>query len=387
MIAAGQHNVSDSRPLRGGFTLAELVLSMGIMAILMGGMASAILVATHALPDDQGSSEAGAEAVEIVDQIAGELLYATAITEEAENAVTFTVADRNHGAAGPETIRYEWSGTPGDPLTREYNGATAVKICEEVQLFSLRFFRQVTQLQGPPSVLLVVDDAVGPCDAEIARQTTIEGWGFPVQLISAWASQAEFDAAAAVCDVAYICATVQAADLNTKLRDKSIGVVNEVGGLYDDLGFFSSDSTAWLTDIEILDDTHEITWGLGTGTLTLFPAAEPQLTTSGTVAAGVEVLAEVQVWKSPILAVIKVDGALYGGGQAAGRRVKLPWGRADVDFDSLNSDGRELMRRAIVWAAAPVIYSGVRIELQPTADSARLRTQTSILNLPKANGS
>ena len=107
------------------YTLAELIVSVAIMAVLVGGMASAILIAGHALPDDENPSEKLVKATNIVDRIAGELLYATSIAEVTANAVTFTVADRNHGDPGPETIRYDWSGTAGDPLSRQYNERAA----------------------------------------------------------------------------------------------------------------------------------------------------------------------------------------------------------------------------------------------------------------------
>ncbi len=121
------------------FTLAEAVLSMAIMTILVGGTTSAIFIATQALP--QGGSYTGgvARGSEVLEQIASELFYATSVTLASSNGVTFIVADRGHGAAGPETIRYAWSGTPGDPLTRQYNGGTPVEILDGVRGFVLDY--------------------------------------------------------------------------------------------------------------------------------------------------------------------------------------------------------------------------------------------------------
>ena len=87
----------------------------------------------------------------------------------------------------------------------------------------------------------------------------------------------------------------------------------------------------------------------------------------------------------PALLAIEVDGQLDGGGTAMGRRVKLPWGGTDFDFNALNSDGLELMRRSIVWAAAPVRVAAVRITLQLGSDpSGRVETEVQLLNLPEA---
>ena len=43
--------------------------------------------------------------------------------------------------------------------------------------------------------------------------------------------------------------------------------------------------------------------------------------------------------------------ALAGGGTAAGRRVQLPWGGGEFNFNSVINNGRYLMKRSIEWAA------------------------------------
>ena len=50
----------------------------------------------------------------------------------------FTVADRN-GDLSDETIRWEWSGTPADPLTRKVNGGAAVNMLDDVYDFTLAY--------------------------------------------------------------------------------------------------------------------------------------------------------------------------------------------------------------------------------------------------------
>ena len=48
----GRQAVQAAGP-EAGFTLLELTLSASVMAILIGVMASAVLLVSHALPDEQ----------------------------------------------------------------------------------------------------------------------------------------------------------------------------------------------------------------------------------------------------------------------------------------------------------------------------------------------
>ena len=128
-------------------------MSLAVTTILLGGLTSAMLLATQALPDDRRPAEATIAASETADRIVAELAYALSFSERSANAVAFTVADRN-GDGDPESIRYAWSGTPGDPLTYEYNGSAAVNLLENVREFSLAYDVEVVTEQnaGPASV-------------------------------------------------------------------------------------------------------------------------------------------------------------------------------------------------------------------------------------------
>lgn len=123
---------------RRGFTLVEVVLSLAIMSILMTGLASAILIASHALPDDDSPTRAVVTSAEFVNLIAEELQSALWIRERTATSVEFAVPDRD-GDGTAERIRYAWSGTVGDALTRQYNGGTVVDVIESVQGFDLGY--------------------------------------------------------------------------------------------------------------------------------------------------------------------------------------------------------------------------------------------------------
>jgi prepilin-type N-terminal cleavage/methylation domain-containing protein len=130
--------VSAKRHSTHGFTLVEIVVSLSVMSILMLAMGSALLVATKALPDAERTTTKLNQASQIAEQITTELQEARHITERNGQAVTFTVADRD-GDGSPERIRYAWSGTAGDPLTRQYNFGTAVTVLADMSQFSLTY--------------------------------------------------------------------------------------------------------------------------------------------------------------------------------------------------------------------------------------------------------
>ncbi|UCE60100.1 MAG: prepilin-type N-terminal cleavage/methylation domain-containing protein [Phycisphaerales bacterium] len=121
-----------------GFTLVELLVSASVTVVLVGGIASAMLLAGQALPDGQSPSEVVVQAFDIAEGTAGELYSAESFTVRTATAVEFSVADRDNDLS-PEVIRYEWSGTAGDPLTRQYNGATAVEVLPNVHEFNLNY--------------------------------------------------------------------------------------------------------------------------------------------------------------------------------------------------------------------------------------------------------
>ncbi len=127
---------------RRGYTLVELVVSMAVATVLMGGLASAIVLASHAMPNKENPAKATLDAHYAAEQIAGELFCAQSFSERTTTSVEFTVADRD-GDSFSETIRYAWPGTPGDPLTRQYNSGTTVEFVPEAYEFTLAYnYRQ-----------------------------------------------------------------------------------------------------------------------------------------------------------------------------------------------------------------------------------------------------
>jgi prepilin-type N-terminal cleavage/methylation domain-containing protein len=134
--------------LRSGYTLVEMLVSVGILAVLMLAMHSVILIAAKAVPSPSSPPAAANLAGRAMDQIAADLMYATSFTQISANQVEFVVPDRNNDGA-TETIRYSWSGTTGGPLVRSYNGGSTT-LLEHAQNFQLAYDKRA--VAAPPTM-------------------------------------------------------------------------------------------------------------------------------------------------------------------------------------------------------------------------------------------
>ncbi len=109
----------------------EMLVASAVGALLVGGMASSIHIASRGLDIADGSSGGKTRTARVLDQIVRDLRHAQRFSEQTSTAVTFTVPDRN-GDGMVETIRYAWNGVPGDPLTYEFNGMGSVHLAQNV---------------------------------------------------------------------------------------------------------------------------------------------------------------------------------------------------------------------------------------------------------------
>lgn len=125
------------RTRNAGFTLIELVASLGAMSVILVALGSTILIAARIAPQPSDAPQVAARTSRALDQFLTELSQASRITELNPAAITLEVPDRT-GDAAPETIRYAWQGT-GRPLTRSINAATPVTILDPVDAFALRW--------------------------------------------------------------------------------------------------------------------------------------------------------------------------------------------------------------------------------------------------------
>jgi prepilin-type N-terminal cleavage/methylation domain-containing protein len=138
---------------RPGFSLAELLVSLVIIAILMTAMGSVMVLTGHAV--GLSAAHAGEARVDdVVATIAAEQRLASRILERTSRSITFLV-DRDHDGVS-ETVSYSWSGVPGDPLIRSSNGGPAVILIPRVNRFNLSYV-----LKSTAAVVAVPDVEIG----------------------------------------------------------------------------------------------------------------------------------------------------------------------------------------------------------------------------------
>jgi len=203
-------------------------------------------------------------------------------------------------------------------------------------------------------VLFVVTDAAVLTPQEFTRKTMMESWGFKVTVIAASDTEEDIDYAAgkARADVAYVPDTINGSELGTKLRDTTIGVVNEDTDLYDDFGFSSSArSYANNNAADIIDNQYYITSLFSAGAVTIFASGQHICSLDGSISPDIQALAKKTEGPFYVLTVLETGAHLYDGATAAGRRVHLPWGNGSFDIYRLTGSGKTIMRRSIEWAA------------------------------------
>jgi hypothetical protein len=115
--------------------MIELVAAMAASSALLVGLGSVMLIARQ-IAFSPATPQQRIDAAQMINEIAADLRFATVIVEQSAYVLDFTVADRD-GDGAAERFRYQWSGTPGDPLTRSRNNGTAVTVLDDVKQFSV----------------------------------------------------------------------------------------------------------------------------------------------------------------------------------------------------------------------------------------------------------
>jgi hypothetical protein len=149
-----------------------MVVALGVTSVILVGIGSSMLLAGRAVPDAHGPVIEGVAGAEALEPIAAELQYAVTLNQCTTRQIEFTVADRN-GDGTPEVIRYEWSGTAGAPLTRTYNGGTAVQVLTDIRDFNLTYDLQTISTEIPQgnesaeTLLVSYDSSSGYADYDV----------------------------------------------------------------------------------------------------------------------------------------------------------------------------------------------------------------------------
>ena len=130
---------------RGGFTLIEMVMSLVILSVLLLACTSIVMMATRATGDTATRNLSQSQAADAASQMTDDLNVATNFSQRTSLATTFTVPDRLNSGA-PQVVSYSWTGTPGDPLLRQFNGGPRTAILANVLNMNLAFN---PRLMGP----------------------------------------------------------------------------------------------------------------------------------------------------------------------------------------------------------------------------------------------
>ena len=375
-----------------GLTLVEVVMSMAIISILMTAMMSAILISRRGIDDGTSNAAKMITGRQAIDEITADLRLALSVTEATTTAVTFTVPDRT-GDDLAETIRYAWSGTVGDAVTRTFNGTT-VDFVDDVHDLDFTFLTRTLKAEVTGKLLFVVGNASSvPTDDE-ARKTQFEDWGYTVTVIDdnkfhdSDDVPADYADAVAAADVVYISANADENMVRVSLKDATIGVVCEQGNLHNEFEiadyFFSVSNVG----MNITDNSHYITSPFSTGSINIYNASTNHNIYYPPLASGADVLATDLAYNFTVLIAADVGASLYNGGTAVGRRVMLPWCvQGSNDFSDLTANGLTITQRAIEWAAgldgtSGELQFGLKTEGGSSQDSytSRIRCTQATLN-------
>jgi type II secretory pathway pseudopilin PulG len=132
---------------RAGYTLVELVVSAGLASLLMGGLASALFLASSALPTNSASAPSASRASRALAQFVDDARHANRILALSNQAAAWETPDRN-GDGRPEKVRYDWSGEAGAPLLYQLNDQGAVRLLDSVQSFRLATSRRLLRAEA-----------------------------------------------------------------------------------------------------------------------------------------------------------------------------------------------------------------------------------------------
>ncbi len=201
---------------------------------------------------------------------------------------------------------------------------------------------------GGNRLLFVVASPSSLTNAETSYRVLFEGRGYTVQVIDDDANQGEFDTVTADNDVAFVSSDVDSRRLGSKLSTTPIGVVNAKAEMTETFGIGQIGGSSKSNSI-IIGYPHYITSPFSNGALPTSLGFEELAHLSSTVAPDLLPLARSSSGIS--LAALELGATTSAGRTSAGRRVQYPWAGSGFDPNSLNSNGRTLLHRAVEWAA------------------------------------
>ena len=138
-----------ARARRGGFSLLEMVVTMGVLALVMTVMTSIMMTTAKALPS---ATDADVQ-LDADERALREALWLVAdgkqVTANATNKLAIMASDVD-GDASDDEVEFTFAGSAGNPLVMQLAG-TDVALVRDVQEFAFEFARStrtVSQVSG-----------------------------------------------------------------------------------------------------------------------------------------------------------------------------------------------------------------------------------------------
>ena len=147
---------------RGGFTLLEVTVSMVSASVLIAAMGTALSLAVRSAQVST-PADASADAYFAATAMMNDLQMAKAFTEMQSKQITIVTADRN-GDGSDESIHYQWSGTPGQLVTRRVNNGETVTFLPAVENFAVLFTTVNGSVHAAKVVLQISSNASSRID-------------------------------------------------------------------------------------------------------------------------------------------------------------------------------------------------------------------------------
>ncbi len=156
-----------ARARRGGFSLLEMVVTMGVLALVMTVMTSIMMTTAKALPS---ATDADVR-LDADDRALREALWLVAdgkqVTANATNKLAIMAPDVD-GDASDDDVTFTFAGSAGNPLVMQLAG-TDVALVRDVQEFAFEFARStrtVSQVSGTYETSeMLLDGWSGPVSA------------------------------------------------------------------------------------------------------------------------------------------------------------------------------------------------------------------------------
>ncbi len=361
---------------RAGYTLIEMIVSISSASILMAGMGSAVFLSTEAFNASEMPVAQRVDAAQVQRQILDDLRYASSFSARTANAVTFTVPDRT-GDGRPETLRYAWSGTAGDPLTYSLNGSSPLTLLGSVNSLSLSFRTQTLNAPIIPdddktlaTILFVSagelirieqtffdaltgaeqDAFVALTTTELARAAILESAGYSMTAIPDDASDEQVAAALAEADAVYVSGEVNDSALSPLYYETTLGVVSECDDAVEDFGFCKASKSVDHSMLHIFTNNHYITSEFAQGPLPVSNRAIPLLQMDGDRSPDLQSLAKDYDQTGHAMLALNANAEHVVSGIVPARRVQLPFGFDSFDPSDLTDEGRLLITRSVDWA-------------------------------------